>query len=300
MLKPYTTMKIGGPAKYFLRATDDAEIMPALAWARQHDIPVTVLGAGSNVLVADHGVDGLVLVMANDRLAWQPPIVLADAGAKLGQLIGGAVQHGLGGLRWLIGVPGTVGGSIVGNAGSRDEWIGQYVNWVEIVDEHGQLTRLPRSDCGFSYRTSVFKSRPWVIIRAQLTLPVVDPVAEKNSLAATAKAKNAKQPTTAQSAGCMFKNPAVETERLPADLQAQVMSNGTLPAWRAIVAAGLQGQTLGRVRISERHANFMVAAPGATADEVVQLLSLVKQKVRDTLGIQLHEEVRYIGFDSSP
>ena len=202
----------------------------------------------------------------------------------------------LGGLQWLIGVPGTVGGSIYGNAGGHGWGLGDQVDWVEVVTSAGEIRRLTRGECQFKYRSSVFKSHSdWIILQAQLALPTIDPVAERQLLADTTKQKNASQPTTAKTAGCMFANPRVDGLKLPAELHKSV-SDGTISAWRLIEHVGLKGRRLGQIEISPKHANFMINLGGGTADEVMQLLSLVKQRVRDILGTQLHEEIQYLGF----
>ncbi len=296
LLAPYTTMKIGGPAKYFLLATSDDDIRYAWQWASSSKIPVRVLGAGANTLVADHGFDGLVIVMRNDDMVWDNASVVASAGVTNGQLIAKGLRNNLGGLQWLIGVPGTVGGSIYGNAGGHGWGIGDMVEWVDIIDETGEVKQISHEQCDFSYRMSACKSHPWIILRAKFNLISVDPTAERKMMAMTTALKNKNQPTTAKSSGCMFMNPKVERATLPDDLKEFIAEDSTISAWRLIVRVGLQSKQLGQVQISPLHANFMLNLGGGTADQVVQLLSLVKQQVRDKLGVQLREEVQYLGF----
>lgn len=295
-LVPYTTLKIGGPARYFMVAKSVGDVIAAWQWAAESHVQWRVLGSGGNTLISDDGYDGLLILMNISASEWSTSSVVVGAGLTNGQLIAGALQHNLGGLRWLIGVPGTVGGSLYGNAGGHGWGLGHQVDWVEILDEQGRVRQVSQEDCQFSYRHSIFKTKPWIILRAQLNLPKVTPAEERKVLAATTTMKNNNQPTTAQSAGCMFKNPVVESSSLPEELKLHRGADGTISAWRLIVAAGLQGKQLGHIQVSPRHANFMVNLGGATADQVVQLLSLVKQQVRDKLGVQLHEEVQYIGF----
>ncbi len=296
VLAPYTTMKVGGPAEYLCLGATVDELVAAWDWARAEKVPVTMLGAGSNSLVNDAGIRGLVIIPRNAQLVWTPPRVVVGAGAKNGQLIGAGANHGLGGLSWLLGVPGTAGGSLYGNAGSKEHGLGDYVVWVEIIDGAGQRRKLTRAECHFAYRHSIFKTMNVCILQAELELPVVDSVQERATLAAMAKQKNSNQPTTAASAGCMFKNPTVAAEKLPAELRSFVLPNGTISAWRLIDHLGLQGEHIGQVQVSTQHGNFMINLGGGTADQVVQLISFVKQQVRDTLGIQLQEEVQYLGF----
>lgn len=289
-------MKVGGPAEYLCLGTTVDEIVAAWEWARAAKLPVTVLGAGSNSLINDAGITGLVIIPRNSQLTWAPPRVTVGAGVKNGQLIGASANRGLGGLAWLLGVPGTIGGSLYGNAGSKEHGLGGYVTWVDIIDANGVRRRLTREDCGFRYRHSIFKEMKVCILQAEFELPLVDPVAERTVLSDQAKEKNVNQPTSAASAGCMFKNPTVETAKLPTELQSFVMADQTISAWRLIDYLGLKGKQIGQIQISTKHGNFMINLGGATADHVVQLISFVKQQVRDTLGIQLQEEVQYLGF----
>lgn len=295
-LAPHTTMKLGGSAKYFLTVTSAEQVPLALRWASEQGCAWRVLGAGSNTLISDHGYDGLVMLMKNDVCTWDEEGCVAEAGLTNGQLIAQALHHHRGGLQWLVGVPGTVGGSLYGNAGGHGWGLGDMVDWVNWVDDQGHSHRWSKAECNFAYRTSGFKHTPGVITGARLVLPKVEPSEERQRLVDVTKTKNTNQPTTAQSAGCMFMNPTVEPDRLPADLRPYVDDRQTISAWRLIVATGLQGKQIGRIQISSKHANFMINLGGGTADQVVQLLSFVKQQVRDTLGVQLHEEVQYLGF----
>lgn len=296
-LAPYTTLKIGGPAKYFMVAKSAADIQTTVAWSASEHLPLRVIGRGANLLVADTGYAGVILQLSNDQQVWDSNRVVVGSGTQNGQLIAAALHHGFGGMRWLIGVPGTVGGSLFGNAGGHGWGLGDQVVWVDVCQPDGSLKRLTKEECRFAYRTSVFKQHPeWIIVQAELEFAPVDATAERLLLAETTKQKNSNQPTTAKTAGCMFTNPTVDLTRLPQHLHQYVDTNGTIAAWRVIEEVGLKGQHIGGISISELHANFMINEGQGTADQVMQLLSLVKQKVRDELGIQLHEEVQYLGF----
>ncbi len=298
-LGPYTTMKIGGPAKYFAAPKTIAEVREIVRWAKEMSISFRPIGRGANLLVADRGYDGLAIVVRNEQLDWHPSRVVVGAGVQNGQLIAEALKHQLGGLQWLIGVPGTVGGSLYGNAGGHGWGLGDQVEWIEVVTTAGEVKRLVKKDCVFAYRTSIFKAHPeWVIVQAQLVFPTVEADAERALLAATAQQKNTNQPITAKTAGCMFTNPVAEMSGLPEHLKKHVDQSGKISAWRVIEEVGLKGQTIGQIQISAKHSNFMINLGDGTADQVMQLLSLVKQRVRDKLGVQLHEEVQYLGFNN--
>jgi len=297
-LAQFTTLKIGGPAKYFAAPKDATEVRDAVIWAVENNIPYRIIGRGANTLISDAGYDGLVIVMQNDQMVWKPPYVTAGAGVQNGQLIANALKHNLGGMQWLIGVPGTVGGSLYGNAGGHGWGLGDQVEWVEVVMPDGVIKHLTKEECQFAYRTSLFKQHPeWVIVQATFVFPAIDATAERLLLGDTTKTKNVNQPTTEKTAGCMFTNPVVDMARLPEYLKQYVDDSGKISAWRVIEEVELKGYQLGQIQISPVHANFMINLGGGTADQVMQLLSLVKQRVRDTLGVQLHEEVQYLGFE---
>lgn len=296
-LAPHTTLQIGGPARYYAAPKTHDEVRQCVLWAAANLVQYHVIGRGANLVVADSGYGGLVMVMRNDQLDWDPPRAVVGAGVQNGQLIAEALNRSLGGLQWLIGVPGTVGGSLYGNAGGHGWGLGNQVEWVEVVTTTGELKRLIADECEFSYRTSLFKQHPeWIILRALLFFPKVDLSSERQRLADTTKQKNTNQPTTAKTAGCMFTNPIANIEKLPEHLKKHVDVEGKLSAWRVIEEAGLKGKQIGQIQISEQHSNFMINLGGGTADQVMQLISVVKQRVRDELGIQLHEEVQYLGF----
>ncbi len=296
-LAPYTTLKIGGPAKYFVAAKTIAELQEAVAWANQEKLPYRLIGRGANLLVSDNGFNGLIIHPENDQAQWNGDHVVVGAGVQNGQLIASALQHGFGGMQWLIGVPGKVGGSLYGNAGGHGWGLGDQVVWVDVCVPDGTNKRLTKEDCAFAYRTSIFKHHPeWSIVQAEFIFPKVDPAEERTLLAETTKQKNTNQPTTAKTAGCMFTNPTADLAKVPESLKQYVDAKGTISAWRVIEEVGLKGFQLGDIQISDVHANFMINRGQGTADQVMQLLSLIKQKVRDELGIQLHEEIQYLGF----
>lgn len=296
-LAPHTTLQIGGPARYYADLKTHDEVRQCILWAAANSVQYRVIGRGANLVVADSGYGGLVMVMRNDQLDWDPPRVVVGAGVQNGQIIAEALNRSLGGLQWLIGVPGTAGGSLYGNAGGHGWGLGDQVEWVEVVTTTGELKHLTAAECEFAYRTSLFKRHPkWIILRAQLNFPEIDQPSERQRLADTTKQKNANQPTTAKTAGCMFTNPKVDSEKIPAHLRRHVDAEGKISAWRVIEEVGLKGKKLGQIQISEQHSNFMINLGGGTADQVMQLMSVVKQRVRDKLGIQLHEEVQYLGF----
>ncbi len=298
-LAKYSTYRIGGPARFLLLAASVAEVIDALTMARRHQVPWAILGGGSNVLIADAGFPGLVIVMRLARLTFAKDTVTAEAGVKLSVLLVLAAAQGLGGLEFMAGIPGTVGGAVYGNAGSRSLAIGHRVMAVSVLDASGTVTRLAPGDCAFAYRTSRFKSSREVVLSATLRLPAGDPAELQSAIAAKVRWKNEHQPTHDQSAGCVFQNvPVSDPTTVPADLR-EFITDGQLSAWRVVAAAGLPGKQMGGAQVSPVHANFIVNRGHATAEDILMLISYIKQQARDRFGIQLREEVQRLGFDHS-
>lgn len=279
-LKEFTTFKIGGPAEYFFRATTEKELVEAIKKAAKEELPLFVLGGGSNILISDKGIKGLVIKCEIKELEFSNNIVTVGAGLNINELIGQASDKGLGGLEFLAGVPSTLGGAIWGNAGSHEEFIGQLVKTVKLLDkseEEPEVKELTRAECQFGYRDSIFKHDDLVILQAVLELKEVEGVKEK--IAAQIAKKNTSQDLKTPSAGCVFKNPV-----------------GNKGAGQIIDELGLKGYEMGGAKVSTKHANFIVNTGQATAEDVIMLISYIKQQVRDNTGIELQEEIQYIGF----
>lgn len=298
-LARYTTFRIGGPARYFVEAQTRKELIAALDWAREKKVRYIIIGGGSNVLFLDSGFDGLVIKNSVADLKINGDKIVVDSGCDLHQLVLQACRASLGGLESLAWIPGTVGGAIYGNVGIRGtREIGDVVEAVEIynVDEEKRQV-LPRAQCKFSYRQSVFKSKAtWVVLGVTLKLqPGVDGhalQAKCGEIGQTRKKKFPPQP----SAGCVFEN--VPVEQAAGDQRlASVLSfakGGKIATGLLIDRAGLKGQKIGGAMVSPQHANFIVNTGTATADDVLKLISLIKARVRDMFGINLECEVQII------
>ncbi len=278
-LAPFTTFKIGGPARFFLRAKSIKEVLQALHIAKQSTIPVCILGGGSDVLIHDKGFAGLVIKMEMNEIHIDGSYLTAGAGTLINAAIGQAVRAGLGGLEFATGVPASVGGAVWANLGSRGSDISKVVQSVHCIDEAGTVITLNNKDCKFSYRDSIFKHSAYTIVDVIFELQPGDKTVLRQRMVELSKLKKAEQNVGEDTAGCAFRNP-----------------EGTVTAAQAIDQLGLKGYQIGGAQVSTQHANFIINTGGATADEVVQLISYIKQQVRDKLGIQLMEEVEYIGF----
>ncbi len=282
-LKEFTTFKIGGPAEYFFKASTEEDLTKAIKHAVKEELPVFVLGGGSNILISDKGIKGLVIKSEIKGINFSNNIVTVGAGVNINELIGQAADKGLGGLEFLAGVPSTVGGAIWGNAGSHEEAMGDLVETVKVLDkseEEIEIKELSKADCQFGYRDSIFKHDDLIILEVVLKLNEVEGIKEKVS--SQINKKNKSQDLKTPSAGCVFKNPV-----------------GDKGAGQIIDELGLKGYEMGGAKVSTKHANFIVNADGeAKAEDVIMLISYIKQQVRDNTGIELQDEIQYIGFDN--
>jgi UDP-N-acetylmuramate dehydrogenase len=273
-LAPHTWFALGGPAEFFAVPRTVDELAALVQRARDEEIPIRLLGGGSNILVADQGVPGLVVQLsapAFSAIEVAGQRVKAGAGAKLGHVVSTSVREGLAGLETLVGIPGTVGGALRGNAGGRGGDVGQWTCAATVMTRTGEILKRDRHDMVFAYRTSSLDEL--VILDAQFQLEQDDPGELVKRMQKLWILKKAGQPLSHQSAGCIFKNP-------------RGMSAGML-----IDQAGLKGTKIGGAEVSDRHANFIVAHPGAKSSDVLRLIELVKEKIADRLGVELETEI---------
>ncbi|HBV33276.1 TPA: UDP-N-acetylenolpyruvoylglucosamine reductase [Patescibacteria group bacterium] len=306
LLSKYTNFKIGGPAKYMLVADTSAEIVRAGQVAHELNLPLIVLGGGANVLVSDRGYDGLVVIAKNQQLEVKENKIFAGAGVRLGFLVTQAVEAGLTGIEPLVAVPGTVGGAIYGNAGLPQEPKGCIGEWIYSVDAlaNDKIVKYTKKQCQFSYRNSRFKKTKELILSAVLQLDTGDKVTSQQLIKKYVGARKG-QPYNMPSSGCIFTNVEIKSDAQVKEAQEklkgrekldQFLECKQLPSSWLIDQAGLKGKKMGKAQVSTDHANYIVNLGGAKADDVVMLMSFIKQQVRDKFGIELHEEVQYIGF----
>lgn len=280
VLANHTTFKVGGPAAYFLETNDSEIIQKAIRIANKAGLKFAALGGGSNVLVSDQGFNGLIIKMSSSRCDLIDTNKLdADAGTSLAKIIRTALSQNLTGLEFAIGIPGSFGGAIAGNAGTSGHGIAEYVESLKYVDKTGVLKICDKSQLDVSYRYTRFKYTPEdIIISAILILAPAQPI-ESQKLVKEAMEKRSWQPKGVWCAGCIFKNPANKS------------------AGKLIDEAGLKGKTIGGAKISEEHGNFIINTGKAKAEDIIILISFIKQQIRDQFGVQLEEEVRYLGFN---
>jgi UDP-N-acetylmuramate dehydrogenase len=273
-LAAHTWFRLGGPAQYFAEPQSTDELVALVHRCRDNAIPIRLLGGGSNLLVREMGVTGMVIHLTApvfSEISVSGNTVTAGGGAKLGHVISTAVREGLGGLEALVGIPGTVGGALHGNAGGRGGDIGQWTVEATVMTRGGEIQQRQREELVFAYRQSNLDEL--VILRAQFQLEPDNPEELTKRMQKQWIVKKASQPLGHQSAGCIFKNP-------------RGMSAGML-----IEQAGLKGTRVGGAEVSDRHANFIIAEPGATSQDVLKLIELVRGRVKDRLGIDLEPEI---------
>jgi UDP-N-acetylmuramate dehydrogenase len=284
-LKRYTAWKIGGPADALLEPTDAEELIEAVEMARGHGVPVTVLGGGTNVLVRDGGIRGLTIRLAKSLTGVQVKgrSVSAEAGVLYPVLANTTAGSGLKGLEFATGIPGTVGGAVYMNAGAYGGETKDVLDWADVFQEgkvvrmHNDVETLLATSLRLAYRRSVLQDHPdWVVLRAGYTLEPGNPGELKASIKEF-RAQRMNGSPNRPSCGSTFKRPP-----------------GDFPG-RVIEAAGLKGTRVGQIEVSPEHANYLVNLGGGTAREALALIELVKEKVRERMGIDLEEEVRVMG-----
>lgn len=300
----HTSFRVGGPARLYVAASSSDAMLEAVQVAISIGVPFYVYGGGSNLLVSDDGFEGVVIQAANREIEVKGAHVHAEAGAITAMVARASVEAGLTGFEWAIGVPGTIGGAVYGNAGCYG---GEMKDAIASVDafrfDTAERVRLSNAECGFGYRDSLFKSVPHLILGCELALkPSPDPVASKARLEEIMQKRKESQPLGQSSAGCVFKNVEfhdpneLEILSRSVEIPESMKASGKISAGWLIDQAGLLGKSIGQVSVSKKHGNFFVNGGQARAQDILALISLVKMKVRDDLGIELHEEVQYVGF----
>lgn len=300
-LSKHTNFRIGGPAKWLVEVRSVEELQQVIDLAKTNKIPFVVFGGGSNTLASDAGFDGIVMKIAMRTYEITGTTVRAQAGVLSSALARATANAGLKGLTWAISLPGTVGGGVRGNAGCFGGEMKDRLVSVEVL-RGGEVAKVEKVALQFGYRDSALKHTNDIVLSATFELEEGDTRELKAELDDKLMKRKTSQPLDAGSAGCLFKNyevkDDVELQRLaqkldipPAMKSARIISAGWL-----IDQLDLKGTKIGQAMISEKHGNFVVNLGNATADEVVQLIALAKTRARNELGIQLMEEVAYLGF----
>jgi UDP-N-acetylmuramate dehydrogenase len=286
-LAPLTTFKVGGPADLFVEPRSSEELVVALRQASSHGVRVTMLGGGSNVLVADAGVRGLVLRPRGGHIErLDDTRVSADAAVTINGLVRWLISHGLAGLEAWAGTPGTVGGGIYGNAHWAGRLLSDLVVGIRLSTGDGVVSDVAPGDMEFGYDRSRLQRTGEILLSARFAVSPGDPDRLRETARASLAFRKRTQPLASPSAGCIFQNPAADT-RLPPGVPA---SAGAL-----IDRAGLKGAMVGGAQVSPTHANFIVNGGTATAADVRALVNRCRAAVAETFAVTLAEEIVYLG-----
>jgi UDP-N-acetylmuramate dehydrogenase len=297
LLSAHTRFGIGGPADVFAETCHPEAFIAALSVARESGMETVVIGGGTNLIVADSGVRGLVLRFRADRLESRANCVLAEAGADLQELVDFTIAKGLKGLETLAGIPGSVGAAVYGNAGAYGHSIAERVVQVRFYD--GESERIFRNEeCQFHYRESIFKQRKdWIIFSTELFLDTADAAVLRETADGILKVRNEKFPVTMKCAGSIFKN--LLFDELPPTVASavptSVVREGKVPAAYFLEQVGAKGAQRGQILVATYHANLIYNAGGGSADDLCALIADLKNRVRERFGMELEEEVQYVG-----
>ncbi len=290
-LARFTTFRVGGAADWLLETRSSGEIVAALAAAHAAGLPTTVLGGGSNVLIGDAGIRGLVLRPRGGGVSREAEDrIRADAAVTVNGLVRWTINRGLAGLESWAGTPGTVGGAVCGNAHFGGRLIGSLVREVRLAGPDGSVSDVPHDAMRFGYDHSRLQDTGEVLLSAVLTVTGGDPEALRSAARASLAFRKRTQPLDVPSAGCVFRNPDPERDRVPDGIP---WSAGAL-----IDRAGLKGEAVGGARVSPAHGNFIVNDGTATARDIRSLVVRCRDRVRERFGVTLREEIVYLGdFD---
>ena len=301
-LSGHTRFRIGGPAGALCDAPDTGAFGEALRTVERLALPRIVVGGGTNLIVSDRGFDGVVLRYTGSHLARNGLTLRVEAGAILQDVVDHSIGLGFKGLETMTGIPGYMGGAIYGNAGAYGHSIDELIEAVRITD--GERTQtLQKAECRFRYRDSIFKLRKeWVILSADLQFGNGDSL-ELAKIAQDIRAiRDAKYPPHMKCAGSIFKNLifAQLPARLQGEIPARVIREGKVPSAWFLEEIGAKGRRCGDIQVAPYHANLVYNDGAGTAADLVSVIQELKQEVRDRFGLELEEEVQYVGFEHAP
>ena len=292
-LAPFSTFRVGGPAEWLLTIRNAREITDAVAVAREFGVPITPLGGGSNVLIADAGVRGLILrIHGGEVVQLDAATVRADGGVTINGLVRWTVNRGISGLEAWAGTPGTVGGAVFGNAHFQGRLISELVKTVVLIDRSGHVADVPVADMEFGYDYSRLHRTGEIVLAADFQVGAGEPERLRQVARESLAFRKRTQPLEKASAGCIFQNPDPARDPVPPEIPC---SAGAL-----VDRAGLKDAAQGRARVSPRHANFIVNDGGATAADIAQLIERCRREVSARFGVQLKDEIVRLGFDEGP
>lgn len=293
-LAPLTTFKIGGAARYFVEVRTEDDIHEALEWARVRNIRFVILAGGSNVLIRDDGVDGLVIRIAGNGFDFVENVLTADAGCNLLSTIRVGSDKGLGGWEKLAGIPGSIGGAARGNAGAFGTEIKDVAKSVRAIHAlSGEVKEFSNAECGFGYRDSFFKrNSEWIILSVVVELKKMDPEESIRLIQETIAEREKRHLQNVCAAGSFFMNPVAPDAVRERFEKEKMMSSreGRVPAGWLIERAGMKGAAVGGAVASLQHPNYIVNTGNASAGDVLDLAQRIKEAVKKEFGVHLEEE----------
>ncbi len=277
-LAPFTTFRIGGVADYYIEPVDAIDLQKMLKYLNSIEMPFYVMGNGSNVLISDEGIRGVVINLESGfgYLKHEEGLIIAGAGAKIARFVEFCIQNSYAGTEMLAGIPATIGGTLIMNAGAYGGEISAFVTGVTVI-KNLQIKKLSKEECSFVYRNSGLTGS--IILEATFKLPAGDPAEISARRKELMLHRNESQPVEIPNAGCVFKNP-----------------EGNFAA-KIIQECGLKGKAIGGAMVSPKHANFIVNYDNATANDVIELIKLIRRTVKEMKGINLELEIKLIGFE---
>lgn len=276
----HTSFQIGGPAEIFVQPATGDEVRQAICLAKEEQIPFFVVGNGSNLLVSDDGFRGMIVQIGRNlqEISVEDNVIYAQAGALLSRVARTALEHGLTGMEFAAGIPGSLGGAVAMNAGAYGGEMKDILTDAEVLTPDGEIKILSLEELDLSYRHSCIFDEDYIVLSVHLQLEQGDTTVIRNRMDELARARREKQPLEYPSAGSTFKRPA-----------------GYF-AGALIQDAGLKGYTVGGAQVSEKHSGFVINRGGATAEEVLFLIKQVQKKVKSRFGVTMEPEVRMVGF----
>ena len=292
-MSKHTSFKVGGVVRYFAKAESLDDLKKSLDLAREKKLPFFILGNGTNLLVSDKGFDGVIVTLAGDFFSIEDlgnGAFKVGAATPLGRFARSVLKQGFAGIHKLAGIPGTLGGAIYMNAGAYGQEIGNCCTAVTVLESNESIREYAASECEFGYRQSIFQKNNAIILSATFQLPTAESLGKTSAdleaeLAECMAKRKASQPLNMPSAGSTFKRLSAGAADTPTQIA---------PGYY-IEQAGLKGYRIGGAEVSTVHANFIVNAGGATANDIKQLSEYVQQKVAEKFGIQLHREIILLG-----
>jgi len=294
-LNELSTFKIGGQAEYFTQAKNSQELIKAIKTADKAEIPYRVIAGGSNLVFTDGQLKGLLIKIVGGEIKTKNKTITTSAGIPLAKLISLSINHGLKGLETLSGIPGTVGGAIVGNAGAYGHSISETLDSIEIFNGKS-IYWLKKSDCRFGYRDSIFKHKPWIILSGKFLFKTGNAAQLKKTSKEIIKLRLKKYQPDLKCPGSFFKNILVKdvSKKSLNLIDKSKIIEGKLPAGWLLEQVGAKGLGVGKIVISSWHANLFINRGNGRGRDVKNLANILKRKVKNKFGITLEEEIRYI------